>query len=61
MSMITTTTTPKGYRRLRAGEKLNRGDKFFDYDRWIVTAWPAGTKLTRRMIKANGCYIRRES
>lgn len=50
---------PSGWRKLRLRVRLRRGDKFFDSDRWIVTAWPPGTVLNTRLRHANGDYIRR--
>lgn len=51
---------PKGFRTLRLGETLKRGDKFFDFDKWTTTAYPPGTPITRQILRANGNYIRRE-
>jgi hypothetical protein len=51
---------PKGFRKLRAGETINRGDRFFDFDKWITTSYRPGTPITRQIIRANGDYIRRK-
>lgn len=51
---------PKGFRKLRLGEILRRGDKFFDFDKWIATAYRPGTPITRQILRANGDYIRRK-
>lgn len=51
---------PKGYRRLRLGEKLKRGDKFHDFDKWTATGYRPGIAFDRQIQRANGAYIRRK-
>lgn len=54
---------PGGCYRLRAGTRKRKGDKFMPWDpdrkRWLLSEWPEGTVITKKIIANSGIYIRR--